>query len=1098
MLISNKEMSNQRREIIEIKEYIKKWIYDIELSNSLYYFDINKISEGVSLRLLNLVYELDLKDLNEEKANFPGIDLGNDVSSKIAFQITSDNSSKKIKGTLKTFKESGFDKKFTKGVKFLILRTRKKRFSKIEGYDDIFDASKDILYVSDLIREIEILFWDDNERFLRIKNFLSIEFGNHNTEKTLLFPHNGEKIKNFIAVTKANLPSPDKIVYLFRGEDQKLYDAVKLFDQSFENGGKIILGRSGCGKSLLAKAWVLKYCGEMAPLVLEAKYFETGLIKMIDDEVVKYGFKSSSDFILICREAQKKIIIVLDGLNECDLSQSEILLSQLAELSAQQNVLFIVTAQELSQSMQNLEVEVVRMSMPDLELRKAIAAIYSDFTDKLVPVLTNVSTALEAKMVGEIGIFDADRISRFSLFELYLRKKLDRFETQAMLLLSLIGYWMSRAISFSISLRQVNILMQENNIPDAVFVHCIREHILVKDFTKVSFEHEMILNFFTADAVVRFNKEGEKVVQEFNAPRNDDKKLLIIGSLNDDPVLRNYVLESITDYQLLLEIFSGEAGDYCRIWAEQMLASILEKMRFEADNISFSIVSNSDVSVIVDPDSLSKWTKTEISFFQVLGYKLTQGQLLKEIFTVIETIDTRRNEFYTLLLSEAKDKKINLRNELFSAVYTALGYMTDMTGIAYLLNFFSSGFYTFNSKTTISDAQIKEMIYPKITFGQLYFLLKLYRSSDNFRILYPVVRSALKTTWKSLPYHLKIEVLFIVPFCTANEEQRLEMIEILNKIHSETENIWLSTAVFDALGDLDALEEDAQAHKENVSRQISGLLAEPEKEESWSEAYYIYNAQFDHPYNTAYYETLQELTELSKKTFFKMAVRHKADHMFFGSGLIFACEKVLREECCQFLNHYLVDPFNSTETQFDTIQTSLAALVVLARYNWEIPSLDFLYKDDQIIKNHLALATILVYWINRTDLTEQEIRKKCISILRQLLNSEPLFFVHVFKQVESSFLQVQFPIRFYDKTHVKSMKDFFSGELLAACRTALVLPVPNMSFRFERAEDVQRYAVDNIGIYGGACDISELHKAAGHSIFGKNAVAALKMIKERL
>lgn len=1091
-------MSNQRREISEIKEYIKKWIYEIDLSNSLYYFDINKVSEGVSLRLLNLVYKLDLKDLNEERANFPGIDLGNDVSSKIAFQITSDNSSKKIKGTLKTFKESGFDKKFTKGVKFLILRTRKKRFSKIEGYDDIFDASKDILYVSDLIREIEKLFWDDNEQFLRIKNFLSIEFANHNTGKSLLFPSYGEKIKNFIAVTKANLPSTDKIVYLFCGEDQKLYDAVKLFDQSFENGGKIITGRSGCGKSLLAKAWVLKYCGKMAPLVLEAKYFETGLIKMIDDAVVKYGFKSSSDFILICKEEQKKIIIVLDGLNECDPSQAEILLSQLAELSAQQNILFIATAQELSQTMQNLEVEIIRMSMPDLELRKAIAAKYSNFTEKLVPVLTNVSTALEAKMVGEIGIFDADRISRFSLFELYLRKKLDGFETQAMLLLSLTAYWMSRDITFSISLRQVNTIMQENNIPDAVFEHCIREHVLVKDFTKVSFEHEMILNFFTADAVVRFNKEPEKVIEEFNAPRNDDKKLLIIGSLNDDPVIRNSVLESITDYQLLLEIFAGEAGDYCRIWAELMLGSILEKMRFEADNITFSIVSNSDVSVIVDPDSLSKWTATEIPFFQVLGYKLTNGQLLKEIFTVVEMIDNRRNEFYALLLSEAKEKKINLRSGLFSAVYTALGYMTDMTGIAYLLNFFNSGFYIFNSKSAISDAQIQEIIYPKITFGQLYFLLKLYRSGDNYRILYPVVRSALKANWKSLPYHLKLEVLLIVSSCTTSEEQRLEMIDILNKIHGETENIWLSTAVFDALGDLDALADDAHAHKENVSNHITKILGEPEKEEFWSEAYFIYNAQFDHPYNIAYYETLQELDGWSKKTIFKMALRHKADNMFFGSGLIFDCEKILRKDCCQFLNHYLLDPFSSAETQFDTLQTSIAALVVLAQYNWEINSLDFDYQDNQLIKNHLSLAAILFYWINRTNLSEQEIRKKCIPILRHLLNSEPLFFVYIFKELESSFLQVRFPIRFYNETQIKSIKDFFSAELLAACRKAIVLPLPDVSFRFNRAEDVQRYAVDNIGIYGGASDISELHKEANHSIFGKNVVAAIKMIRERL
>jgi hypothetical protein len=34
------------------------------------------VSEDVATGLLNLVFNLDLKNLNEEETNFPGIDLG--------------------------------------------------------------------------------------------------------------------------------------------------------------------------------------------------------------------------------------------------------------------------------------------------------------------------------------------------------------------------------------------------------------------------------------------------------------------------------------------------------------------------------------------------------------------------------------------------------------------------------------------------------------------------------------------------------------------------------------------------------------------------------------------------------------------------------------------------------------------------------------------------------------------------------------------------------------------------------------------------------------------------------------------------------------
>lgn len=56
---------------------------------SLGFFDINKFCEDFACELLNIVHNYNLSNLNSERSNEAGMDLG-DKEKRIAFQITSD------------------------------------------------------------------------------------------------------------------------------------------------------------------------------------------------------------------------------------------------------------------------------------------------------------------------------------------------------------------------------------------------------------------------------------------------------------------------------------------------------------------------------------------------------------------------------------------------------------------------------------------------------------------------------------------------------------------------------------------------------------------------------------------------------------------------------------------------------------------------------------------------------------------------------------------------------------------------------------------------------------------------------------------------
>jgi hypothetical protein len=77
--------------------------------------DLNRVLEDFFKELLNLTYGINLRNLNAERSNEPGLDLGDTtVGARVAYQITSQASAKKVYDTLKkiTAKQSGQYDKF--------------------------------------------------------------------------------------------------------------------------------------------------------------------------------------------------------------------------------------------------------------------------------------------------------------------------------------------------------------------------------------------------------------------------------------------------------------------------------------------------------------------------------------------------------------------------------------------------------------------------------------------------------------------------------------------------------------------------------------------------------------------------------------------------------------------------------------------------------------------------------------------------------------------------------------------------------------------------------------------------------------------------
>lgn len=155
-----------------IVSLLNKFREEVKSFASLGYLNINKHSENFVKRILNLSNGLELENLNKDKSNFPGIDLG-DTDDKVAYQITSAKKSDKIDHTLEMCLKYRHYETFG-SINVFVLTNKQSTYSLktvTEPYFT-FNPAINILDFSDLFKIIEEL---DPSRIKRLLEFIQME-----------------------------------------------------------------------------------------------------------------------------------------------------------------------------------------------------------------------------------------------------------------------------------------------------------------------------------------------------------------------------------------------------------------------------------------------------------------------------------------------------------------------------------------------------------------------------------------------------------------------------------------------------------------------------------------------------------------------------------------------------------------------------------------------------------------------------------------------------------------------------------------------------------------------------------------------------------
>ena len=874
-----------------------------------------------------------------------------------------------------------------------------------------------------------------------------------------------------------------------------------------EQGGAVLLaGATGCGKSLLAWSSGSAFCrqGGVA-LAVQAREFDGSVKEVLDREAGLLGSVGAARVLEDSRRLGKAVLFIVDGYNECAEDRRGLLTRGVAALVRKYDAQVVVTSRIPLMRGDLLELRKIDVPHPTMETKVAIAEHASGgetLAKEVEDLLAAVSSGLEARLLGELGGGTGRGASRYALFDEYARKRLGEEAGECIRVLSLVAAWLCERLAFSMSVRDLDRLLDSNGANPPITQLIVERGLLALRGDRVSFSHEMFFDVFAAEALVRQAKgAADLIVKALGEPLHAERGDLVIGAIDDDLVLEK-LLPRLDNYASVKACLTGRCGSAAQVWAQEHCRSMWARVGEEAERARFRVEGEETKWVEFEKESLNQWSSCDRAFFAVLPELLGDGLYLEETLDAVGVLDGRICEEWRRLREEVGGGHGNSRSELFQMAFVHPGRSRVVPGISEVCRCIGNGMFLargggFGSRDEAALVRIRRrLLEGELSAGQLYVLLHLCRGVE---IPASFLSRTIDRRWRGAPYHLRLVLLDSAGLYSSGEDaDRAKLIERLEGL-LEGSHPFLCSIVMEALQRLGALDDHAREHRAVVRQNVSECLARPDDPERQAEAWRIYSSQFDHPYSDAYWEVVSGLDGEEHKGLLDMAARGASNtDLWLGPLLLELGSFGDRGVGDSIARWTVLPPQNNRILPQSDIQVFVVAHIALARLGYPLPERRDLAENPSV--RALAACGAILYWSNRIDLDERQVQACCAPGVDTLTGEARDGALDVVRECES-ISREGFDLLPGDRPIMHSIVGRFPAETAGLCRDALLEPKRQLGYfrhfsQFE-GDRILEFAVEVLKHYGSRTDHAILRTYARTAEYGRGAMEALKVIEER-
>lgn len=349
----------------------------VEMCSSLNLLDCNIHMEYFLCDLLNIVYGYSLVNLNAVQANYTSIDLG-DSDNKLAVQITSDNTSTKIKATVNKFIDNNYNLQFDRLV-VLIIGSKKAYTADLTASNGfVISKDHDIWDFTKLIRDISN---KQTSELGEIAAFLDRELVN-SSGYVGITPCDAveemHRITHALCLSKLMAPGlPRAVAEQIMVSDVMSAKYQYIIDEVLA-GKRYLVGSFGTGKShtmlVLCQKLLQEYSAGLSdhiPLFTHVR------------DIVRIG--SIQNWLNNKSISNQKYILFIDGLDEIDYAAAKRIIEEeqyLAILSPE-NLILIGTRPLTYLPRDSYQIDIKALS--EIQQEELINAIVSDENVRFLP-----------------------------------------------------------------------------------------------------------------------------------------------------------------------------------------------------------------------------------------------------------------------------------------------------------------------------------------------------------------------------------------------------------------------------------------------------------------------------------------------------------------------------------------------------------------------------------------------------------------------------------------------------------------------------------------------------------------------------------------
>lgn len=344
---------------------------------------------------------------------------------------------------------------------------------------------------------------------------------------------------------------------------------------------------------------------------------------------------------------------------------------------------------------------------------------------------------------------------------------------------------------------------------------------------------------------------------------------------------------------------------------------------------------------------------------------------------------------------------------------------------------------------------------------------------------------------RSYPYHLQLDLIDFTQYLReAEEPYRTELIEALQASIDKL-GVMMNTMIFEALRALGALQEEANNYVEVVQREIQDALS-AEGPEADQAAWGVFSRQFDHPFDSSYWEEVQELDDVRRKLLLTKACRGAANSFLSFLGILIRQLSEFNDPTvASAIAPWTALPDVKNFMPQDAIEVFVAAHESLGHLGVGLPEVRG--EASTNAERTLLACGELLYWSSRRDVKHPQTSNHTHTARTILLDHSACASAGVLYLTTSRMIS--------NDGERKSLIKEYPDLAVAICREALKRREEQVSF-YESgllgdAKSIAAFSIQVLGYLGNSDDLHALRGLCDHEHYGVGALDAIKKIEAR-